>query len=189
LKSISIPASVEEIEDAAFKDCVELESCEIPENSILKKIGNESFSGCQSLISFSIPRDVTIIGDKCFAMCTGLESCEIAENASLKRIEAEAFSECGVLTSFYIPESVEVICKDCFRECSSLDRLAFGSGESFQKFVCEMTLDAALERIGFDEIWSRFGIEIEECGVHFEFPGWSSIVDESSHLILIQTIP
>jgi hypothetical protein len=38
LKSISIPASVEEIGDAAFKDCVGLEPCEIPEDSVLKML-------------------------------------------------------------------------------------------------------------------------------------------------------
>jgi hypothetical protein len=45
LISISIPASVEETEDATFMDCAELESCEIPEDSILGRIGSESFSG------------------------------------------------------------------------------------------------------------------------------------------------
>jgi hypothetical protein len=189
LKSISIPASVEQIDDAAFTDCHELESCDIPEDSILKRIGSVSFWGCQSLNSFCIPRSVAIIGEKCFAKCTGLESCKIDNNASLRRIEGKAFSECRALRSFYLPESVEVISEDCFSECCSLDRLVFRSGESFQKFVCDLTLDEALERIGFDEISSRFGIEIEDCGVHFEFPGWSSVVDESSHLILVPYIP
>jgi hypothetical protein len=189
LKDIFLPASVEEIEDAAFRDCVELESCQIPQDSILKRIGNDAFSGCQSLMSFSLPPSVTIISEKCFAMCTGLESCEIATNASLRRIEREAFSECRVLKSFHVPQSIEEICDDCFRECCSLYRLVFGSGESFTKFVFDSTLDGALERIGFDEISTFFQIEIEDCGPYAEFPGWSSVSDDSSHLTLTQTIP
>jgi hypothetical protein len=189
LKSISIPAYVEEIEDAAFKDCIELESCEIPEDSILEWIGKEAFSRCQSLILFCVPRGVTIIGEKCFAMCSGLESFAIGENAPLRRIDREAFSECRLLVSFCIPKSVEVICEDCFRKCSSLNRLGFGSGESLKKFVCDSTLDEALEKLGFDEISSLFRIEIEDCRVCFEFPGWSSIAGESSHLTLMSYLP
>jgi hypothetical protein len=189
LKSISIPASVEEIEDAAFKDCTELESCEIPENSILGRIGKEAFCRCQSLASFSLPRSVTIIGEKCFRMCRGLESCKLDENADLKLIGPEAFSECRVLTSFYLPDSVEVIFDDCFRKCCSLYRLVFGSGESLNKFVSNSTLDEALGKVGFDEISIVFGIEIDDRGVSFEFPGWSWIADENSRLTLVPYIP
>jgi hypothetical protein len=93
-----------------------------------------------------------------------------------------------VLRSFYIPESVAEIGDDCFRKCCSLDRLVFESGEPFETFVIDSTLDDALEKLGLDEISALFGIEIKDVGVHFEFPGWSSVADEISHLTLIQEI-
>jgi hypothetical protein len=188
LKSISIPTPVKEIDDAAFKYCAELESSAIPEDSQLGRIGNESFSGCQSLISFCIPRDVTIVGEKCFAVCKGLELGVIAENSNMSRIRGEAFSECRVLRSFYIPESIAEIGDDCFRKYCSLDRLVFGSGEPFKTFVIDSTLDDALEKFGLDQISTFFGIEINDVGVHFEFPGWSAVTDEILHLTLIQEI-
>jgi hypothetical protein len=189
LKSISIPVPVEEIDNAAFNYCAELESCEIPEGSIVSRIGNESFSGCQSLKSFYIPTNVTIIGEKGFAICTGLESFVITKNARLRRIGREAFSECRVLGSFHIPDSLEEICEDCFGKFCSLDRFVFGSGESFQRFITDSTLDEALEKVGFGEMYIFFGFEIEDCGLHFEFPGWSSIPDDNSRLILVLYLP
>jgi hypothetical protein len=37
----------------------------------------------------------------------------------------------------------------------------FRPGESLNKFVCDSTLDEWLEKVGFDQISSLFGIEIE----------------------------
>jgi hypothetical protein len=188
LNSISIPASVKVIEEGAFKDCTELESCIIAENANLLRIEKEAFSGCPSLKSFQIPRSAEIIGENCFNWCEALESCLIAENANLVRIETESFSECHSLMSFDVPKSVEVIGEDCFKRCLSLDRLKFGSGESLKRLVGDSALDEALENFGFDELSNLFTIEIEDAGLHFEFPGWLSVAGESSGLTLIQDI-
>jgi hypothetical protein len=64
----------------------------------------------------------------------------------------------------------------------------FGSGETFTQFVSDSTLDAVLGKLGSDEILTLFGIKIEDDSVHFEFPGWPLVADESSHLTLIQEI-
>jgi hypothetical protein len=65
----------------------------------------------------------------------------------------------------------------------------FASGESLKKIACDSTLDEALERIGFDEVSTLLRLEIEDAGVHFEFPGWSSIVGEDSRLTLVPYVP
>jgi hypothetical protein len=189
LKSISIPAGVEIIEESAFKRCPEFESCSIAENASLATIEKESFYGCQSLSAFYIPRSVQIIGENCFQECRGLESCLIAEDSALARIEKGTFSECNVLRSFCIPKSVEFIGEDCFRKCCSLHRLRFVSGESLQKFIYDSSLDEALGFLGCDEVSSLLVIEIEDENVTFDFSGWSSVSDESSHLTLVRAIP
>jgi hypothetical protein len=188
LRSISIPATVEEIGEAAFKGCGSLESCLIAENGNLERIGKEAFSGCQSLLSFYLPRSVKIIGEKCFELCTGLESCLIGENGLLGRIGNETFSECHSLRSFCIPKSVEAIGENCFNNCRSLYRLSFVTSESVKQFVGDRTLDEALENIGLDEFTGLFQIEIDDGWVNCEFPGWSSIDGEDSHLTLVHDI-
>jgi hypothetical protein len=122
-------------------------------------------------------------------MCTGLKSCSIAENANLRRIEKESFSECYSLKSFYVPKHVEVIFEDCFKKCFSLSRLRFVSGESLKQLIGDSALDEALEQIGFHDISSAFILECEDGLLDFDFPGWSSFADESSHTILVQDIP
>jgi hypothetical protein len=54
-KSILIPASVEIIEEEAFKGCSELLSCSIAQNANLSRTEKEAFSGCHSLKSFLCP--------------------------------------------------------------------------------------------------------------------------------------
>jgi hypothetical protein len=118
-----------------------------------------------------------------------LLACLLAENAHLVRIEKEAFSECCSLRSFCIPGSIEVIGETCFSECVSLRRLRFASGESLKRLMGACTLNEALDNFGFDEIMSLIKIEIEAGRVPFDFPGWSSVADESSPLTLIQDLP
>jgi hypothetical protein len=47
----------------------------------------------------------------------------------------------------------------------------------------------ANEKMGLGEITGLFRIEIDDGGVNFDFPGWLSADDESSHLTLVQDIP
>jgi hypothetical protein len=64
LTSIAIPASVEVIEDSAFKKCAGLEECFLDENGLLFRIGTDA--------SFDIPRTVEETGRNCFSHCLRL---------------------------------------------------------------------------------------------------------------------
>ena len=85
--SATIPNSVKNIGNSAFRGCIGLTSIDIP-NSV-KNIGNSAFRGCIGLTSIDIPNSVTTIGDY-------------------------AFYECSELISFTIPNSVTTIGNSAF---------------------------------------------------------------------------
>jgi hypothetical protein len=81
---------------------------------------------------------------------------------------------------------VESIGHNCFAKAGVLSQLKFGSGDSLRRVVGQMSLDAALEHLGFSETTSLFRIEVTQGGE--EFPGWSSVVDADLDLTIIHAI-
>ncbi len=84
-------------------------------------IGNQAFSGCDSLTSLTIPNGVTSIGNQAFMCCSSLTSLTIPEG--VKSIGNEAFISCFSLTSLTIPESVTMIGDKAFEYCSGLESI------------------------------------------------------------------
>ena len=154
LVSIEIPASVEIIGQAAFKNCISLTSVTFEEGSHLKTIDGGgygkseycylfgAFCGCKSLISVKIPASVEAIGQAAFQGCTSLTSVTFEEGSQLTTIDGGyhfnanpkryyywgAFSDCSALSSIEIPASVITIGKAAFKNCNSLTSVSFESG-------------------------------------------------------------
>jgi hypothetical protein len=185
---IKVPAKVVILRKSCFEECDQVETILFENGSKLRRICRSALSNCSSLRSLSIPASVEIIEENALKGCTGLESCLIAENGRLVGMETEAFSECCSLRSFYIAKSIKVIGKNCFSECNSLHRLKFESGESLSKFVGNSALNEVLETFGLGDLSSLLIIELEDGGIPSEFVGWSSLIDSSSHLTLVQDI-
>lgn len=80
LKSIIMPDSVTEIEDASFRECYSLENVKLPNN--LESIGKNAFRGCISLKSISIPSGVTHIHDDAFRGCKKIKSVTIPKSVT-----------------------------------------------------------------------------------------------------------
>ncbi|MGN1457449.1 MAG: leucine-rich repeat protein, partial [Acutalibacteraceae bacterium] len=91
----TIPDSVTQIDDNAFKNCSGLTSITIPDS--VTTIGEYAFSGCSGLTSITIPDSVTTIGEYAFSGCSGLTSITIPD--SVTTIGEYAFSGCSGLTS------------------------------------------------------------------------------------------
>ncbi len=81
-------------------------------------IGNDAFSGCNSLKSVNIPSSVIEIGASAFSNCNSLESVNIP--SSVTAIGYSAFSDCGSLINVNIPSSVTQIESCVFMYCTSL---------------------------------------------------------------------
>ena len=112
-----IPNSVTSIGDDAFSGCESLQSVTIP-NSVTS-IGYEAFSRCTSLQCVTIPNSVKSIGIGALSGCESLQSVTIPN--SVKSIGKEAFSGCVSLQSITIPNSVTSIGDGAFRWCTHLD--------------------------------------------------------------------
>ena len=72
LKKIVLPASIVEIDDKAFKDCISLTEVSFKPNSKLKTIGAYAFSGCVSLRKITLPSSLLKIGKTAFLYCNSL---------------------------------------------------------------------------------------------------------------------
>lgn len=82
IKKITIPASVEKIEDDAFDSCQELNSITFEKGSKLKTIGECAFYET-SIKNITIPKSVTTIKDEAFAYCN-LSSITFETEKSIK---------------------------------------------------------------------------------------------------------
>jgi hypothetical protein len=118
-----------------------------------------------------LPASLSEIDDFAFKECIGLEYFRVEEDAILTKIGQELFAGCSSLGSFYVPKTVEEIGENCFKKCPSLSRLWFGSGDTLKSLVRDMTLDAALERLGVSDVSGLFRIEVDEDCADLMFPG------------------
>ncbi len=112
LTSVSMPGSINKIEDYAFDGCLSLTNISIP-NSVTT-IGVGAFESCNSLTSIAIPSAVTGIPDIIFEYCLNLTNVSIPDR--ITSIGAGAFEECS-LAGVSIPASVTNIGYNAFNEC------------------------------------------------------------------------
>jgi hypothetical protein len=183
---VVVPKTVEVLGVSCFESCNHIQQVVFEAGSKLRQIGSSAFSGCGFLTTITIPASVEMIGDFGFKNCDGLEACLMAEDAVLVKIGKDAFADCCSLRSFYFPKTVGKIDENFFVRCGPLHLLTFGAGVSLREVIGDVTLDEGLQNIGFAEISCLFTIEVSEEGVSLDFPGWISVGDDGSALVLIQ---
>jgi hypothetical protein len=185
-RDVLVPRAVEVLGNSSFESSNYFERVVFEDGSKLRRIGCSAFLGCEFLTSITIPASVVTIAESAFKECGGLAECLMDENAVLVQIEDGAFADCRSLRSFYFPSSVTGIGRKCFERCVCLRRLTFGSGATLKCIVGDMTLDEALENIGFAHLSSLLEIEVNGEGVDLEFPGWVSVGNRGSTMVLVQ---
>eukprot|EP00986_Skeletonema_menzelii_P014858 scaffold10467_cov182-Skeletonema_menzelii.AAC.1 len=137
---VRIDESVDEIEEAAFKDCEHLVKVETHDG--LRKVGSVAFWGCVSLRRINLKSAVEI--DECaFYGCKNLESVEFGDRLetigndafrecslthlklpTIITIAAYAFSNCSRLIDIELSERLETIERSVFGHCERLQRIA-----------------------------------------------------------------
>lgn len=133
VETVEIPekidnTTVRDIGDNAFSGCSALTQITIPDT--VKTIGTNAFNGCSSLKSIELPVRLQKIGFNAFYSCTDLSSIEIPN--SVTTIEGFAFNNCSALKTITIPTNVETIGNRAFYDCNSLTEIIVADGnESF----------------------------------------------------------
>ncbi|MCQ2580457.1 MAG: leucine-rich repeat domain-containing protein [Treponemataceae bacterium] len=151
LTSVTIPASVEIIDDSSFYDCSSLTTVTFSGNSNLRTIAEDAFNGCSNLAQITIPSGVTTIGDNAFSDCSSLVQITIPKTVattgegvfinctSLRTVTFESDSEleyindgmfllCSQLQAIDIPSGVESIGTNAFSGCSALQTVTIPDG-------------------------------------------------------------
>lgn len=105
LTSITIPNSVEVIEEFAFKSCYNLEKIDIPDT--VKSVGENAFRSCTKLSEVNLPKYLEKIEEGCFSHCESLEYIKFPN--MLQEIGDSAFYSCYKLKNIDIPDSVKII--------------------------------------------------------------------------------
>ena len=97
IKSVQIEANLTKIGNAAFQECIFLETINIP--STVTEIGAGAFSMCESLVNIEIPSGVTQVNRFLFNGCKKLES--ISFHNGITKIDAFAFFGCNSIMEAY----------------------------------------------------------------------------------------
>ena len=135
LKSVKIPASVENIVDV-FEGCNSLEAINVSRaNKNYRSINGILFDSSMYLLerypqnhsgtSYTIPSSVTMIGNGAFMNCGLLENIVISDNVCC--ISSKAFKGCDKLDNVILPSTVNVIEDNAFENCSSLKSIEFSN--------------------------------------------------------------
>ena len=116
LTEITIPDSVIEIEDSAFRECANLSKVTLGER--VKTLGQYTFYKCPVLSGIALPDSLTTMGIYCFAECDKLAT--VTFGTGLTKIPSYAFNLCQSLTKIELPYRLQTVYANAFTNCTSL---------------------------------------------------------------------
>ena len=147
IESITIPSSVEKIDDNSFDGCIGLKK--VIMNFGVKEIGKQVFSACTNLIEVTIPSSMTKIGSNAFENCSNLNGVYISNITSdvalsnwcaIDFVNAYAnplyyakhlYANNAEVTSVVIPDNAKNINSYAFYNCASIQSVTIGSGVTY----------------------------------------------------------
>ena len=139
IECVTIPTTVKEIAESAFKNSSVLRTVRFVEESALTKIGVEAFANCDELEAIVLPDGLTRLGKEAFFDCNNLRYITlpttletVAENAfarslslnelalteGVKTVGNNAFGYCDYLSSIDLPDTLETINEYAFAHAS-----------------------------------------------------------------------
>ena len=140
ITAITIPESIENIDQLAFQDCADLTTITFVGTSALKSIGARAFEN-SGLTSITIPASVVDIGESTFKGCTDMTEVLFNPGSILSSIGPEAFCGCNnaLFDEIDIP-SVKHIGRSAFADCSNLKEVKLSDNlESIDNYAFQGT--------------------------------------------------
>lgn len=126
LYGIALPASLKSLGRSAFYGCKSLEEVELPDS--LTVLEPETFYGCAGLGYVKFPAQLKQIMERCFSGCKALSVVKLPEG--LEIIDSNAFSGCNALTEITIPDSVNRLGSEAFKDCKNLRQVVLSTNVS-----------------------------------------------------------
>lgn len=127
LVEITLPASVVEIEEAAFHNARSLKEIKYPDGCYLRSVGASAFEDCVSLTTVRLSRFTTTIGARAFYGCREVETYEGLEKSAIVDVPSEAFYGNEKATKFELPSTLKTIGTYAFSGATEATFL-FGTG-------------------------------------------------------------
>ena len=103
--SLTLPAGMTYIGEAAFAGCSNLKEVSFPES--LASIGQSAFYNCSGLTALTMPKDLVSIGPAAFYNCHSLTQVSFPEG--MAAVNEYAFFNCTALTEVVLPLSITEI--------------------------------------------------------------------------------
>lgn len=148
IKTLQIPASVEEIEET-FSECTAFQAFQVDENNTFySSADGVLFDKDQSTLllcpgskagAYQIPDSVKIISGAAFYGCSELTSVTVPENVT--SINEGAFDGCSALTTVTLPAGLKSIMERAFYYCDQLQDIYFQGTEAQWDAVSVSTTD------------------------------------------------
>ncbi len=123
LVSVTIPDTVEELEEGAFYGCQALKTVKGMKN--VEIIGDNAFGKCAVLTTVEGLGAVTVVGEYAFRNCESLSS--LTGFKVLTCIKARAFEGCKNLKTISSIDTVQVMDDDAFSGCEKLKELTISA--------------------------------------------------------------
>lgn len=159
-------STLKKIGRSAFEWCQNLKSVSLPAG--LDDIASHAFAYCSSLTHIGIPSSVRHIGSNVFSFCKSLPSITIP--ASLRELESYAFSECSSLHEATLPANANLLGEMIFAGCYNLVILRVPSQEP-PPFDCNSQPFDPEEGFMYDKC--HLMVPPQSIGKYQKAQGWS----------------
>ena len=116
LSSVSIPETVKNIEDDAFRGCSRLWKVTLSDG--VETIDYSAFAECTNLLEITLPKSLKYIRSGVFMDCSRLQ--EIILPDALESISSYAFYGCSNLTTVTLPQSLTYLGGGAWAYCDAI---------------------------------------------------------------------